>query len=469
MPKFDPGPFLPLPERVTVLPQHGESWTAKAPNWWAGATIASPTSAVAVPAQRTVHNILCLAGDVDRLNQYFVSETETARQWVRTVLSLDASTPVLLDASGTSAILLASRIIAHVAFARGASELLTITTDEGGSLVPATLKGRDPNELEKVMFQPVTGLFYEPSPVLPHPPGLALSLATINLAQSDNAAVLAEMERLMEESRGKSVCIMLPYVSKTGRILPVREVGALVSRQRNRGADVYLIVDDVQGIGRQDAEAVTEPLTFCDAYLFGASKALGGLLIASAVALKEELMEGFAAIVTERAGQLPAACVPWLCHFQLSQEWQERLPAACFKRGAISLPEVTSMWVALYRHYLAGRGETYSERRRFQLEMVRRLRQKVVTALATIPGVTVMESTAERPLVPSIVSFRVEADAAGQRVTPMGLKKALQEGSPIVTPTAPIGRWLRLEIPEYRAMPSVDVLVAKIKEILGFK
>lgn len=465
--KFDPRPFLPLPSSINVVPTHGESWQNKWANWWAGGTIASPTIHVAAPAKQTLKAVYRFLDNIDRLNSHFEQETEYARYWVRQVLALEENVPVILDASGTSSILMATRMLAHIAASdKNIKTFFTITTSEGGSLVPYTLKGKDPNGAETVMFQPTSMLFYEPEPVLPYPKGIELKASpTINIAKNDNATIVEEIRRqveLLSDGTGTAVgCIMLPHVCKTGRLLPVREVSQLVDELRAKGHKLFYVVDAVQSIGRTDAESITNPLAWCDAFLFGASKALGGLLIASAVVMKEELVERFFSLC--RTGQIDCACAPSISHFQFEPRFEEMLPDAMMKRGAVALPEIVGMRAALQNHFQRGRGESYSQRRKMQMKKIWKLRGKLIAALSKVADVEILEPTSARPLVPSIVCFRV----ARQGVTPMGLKKALQEGAPIVTPTQPINNYLRLDIPEYRRMPSPDVLVAKLEQVLA--
>jgi selenocysteine lyase/cysteine desulfurase len=459
MAMFDPRPFGPVPERLSVVPSHGESWLKKWANWWGGATIASPTTNMTGPAAHALGVIRERQADLSALNQYFVDQTEYARQWTRQVLGVPEDEPVILDASGTAAILTSSRIISHVAAGAG-GEFWTLTTDEGGSLVPATLKGRNPNELEKVMFQPVTRLFYDQdAPVLPYPQGLRVTARMLHVTDHTNGEMLEAIRQAVVSATGPG-CIMLPHVTKTGRILPIRQVGQLVAELSASGRRVFYIVDDIQGISRVSPEAVADPTSFCDAYLFGSSKALGGILIASAVVMRRELLDTFVAKVS-RTGAIQTPCIP---HFQFSPEWQERLGERLLKPSAVSLPEIVSMRAALYHLWTRGTQETFEQRRAACLEQIReKLRPKLVEGLLRIPGMKVLETTPERPLVPSIVCFRVERE----RWTPGGLKDALQESDPIITPSAPIGRWVRLDIPEYRPMPSVEILVSALKRLLG--
>lgn len=461
--KFNPAPYLPLPEQIGVVHQHGERWSKKAANWWAGTTIASPTNTVAAPAKQCVNAIRAyLAQGVDALNDYFAEESEYARHWVRKILQLEESAPVLLDASGTAAILTASRICAWVAASHGADRFFAITTDEGGSLVPAALRGLDPNEMERTMFQPWTGLFYQAQPVMPYPAGMAVAPQIVRLTSLDNDAFVNDLRRRFEElyqAGERFGCLLLPTVIKSGRILPVAAVSELVLEFRQRGMTVFLIVDDIQGIGRREAECTSGLLDWCDAYVIGSSKALGGLLIASAVVVQPELLERFLSFAASGGLQGVPACIP---HFQFPAQYEERLPDELLKNSTISMPEVCAMSAALFAHFERGNGDTYAQRRRSQLAKVESNRARLVAALNAVPGVTVLESQPGRPLVPSIVSLKLPGNLA-----PAQVKELMQEGKPIVTPGAPIGRYLRLDIPEYREMPSIPVLIDALQKAIG--
>jgi len=457
MKRFDPKGFLPLPDRISVMPAHGGGWSGKLDNWWAGATIAAPAIEVVKAADASVETVRrLLRQGPKKLNQYYVEQTQQARRMVRLTLDLPESAPVLLDASGTAALLLATRILGHIADGAGSQTFFTITTDEGGSLVPATLRGLDPSEMEKTMFQPNTGLFYEPQPVLPYPPRTEILSQLVGLSKFDNDALVVELRRIaMEhlEAGHRFGCLVLPHVVKSGRILPLHAVSAMVQELRALGLNLYLVVDDVQGFGRVEGELCANPLQFCDAYVLGSAKALGGLLTASAVVIQAEAMQRFLHLAEQWRG-LPFPCIS---HYQFPPEMEERLPEAMLKRGAVSLPEIVAMSAAIHHHYRRGVGDTYLARRHNQLELVASQRAQVVEALTAIPGIKVLESTPQRPLVPSIVSFETP-----KGVSPGALKDALQAGTPIVTPCAPIGRLLRLEIPEYRDMPSVEVLKERL-------
>src|SRR5262249_32851705 len=132
---FDARRLPPIPAELSVVPTHGESWRRKWANWWGGATIASPTLPMTVLPQGAVQRLRERSGDQAALNAYMAQETEYAREWIRTVLQVPDEEPVILDASGTSAIVSASRILSHLA--EDGSQFWTLTTDEGGSLVPA--------------------------------------------------------------------------------------------------------------------------------------------------------------------------------------------------------------------------------------------------------------------------------------------------------------------------------------------
>lgn len=419
---------------------------------------------VAGPAKQAVTAVRRFFDDPQALNRYYLQDMDYSRFLIRQLLELDASTPVVFEASGTAALLLASRICAHVS--AGVADVsstgfFTITTDEGGSLVPAVLKGRNPNDMEATMFQPSSSLFYQAEPVLPYPSAMTPQSKVIGLSRlTDDALVDAIKEAAHSLSEGGRMagCLVLPHVTKTGRILPIAAISRAVSELKAEGVQLYYIVDDIQGIGRMDAESIANPVSFCDAYVFGSSKALGGLLTASTVVLKRELLEAF---VRRAQSGLMSEEPAWISHFQFEPQCEDRFPRHLFKPGAISIPEVVAMREAVRCHYLRGAGDTYSERRRHQLALVVRQRKQLVDALTAIPGIEVMESTSEQPLVPSIVCFKVP-----DCWSPNAFKQAMQSSDPIVTPSACIGRYVRLDIPEYRSMPSIDVLVKTIRRIL---
>ena len=237
------------------------------------------------------------------------------------------------------------------------------------------------------------------------------------------------------------------------------DVAQALDQLRAEGVQVYLIVDAIQAIGRMAAADIVDPLACCDAFVFGSSKALGGLLIASTVVMKRELLDRF--LDAAQAGKL-GPCPAFASHFQFQPDDESRLPATMLKPGAISIPEVVAMREAVRLHYYRGEGKTYAQRRLWQLAAGRKRSRQLKQALAAIDGIEILEAEPDRPIVDSIVCFKPP-----KSLSPNALKDALQEGSPVVTPSASIGRYMRLDIPEYRPMPSIKVLVAKIQQILA--
>lgn len=466
MTKFDPAKvgFAYPAHPLTTVPVHGAPWHDKWRNWWASATIAAPTSEMSVPAKLSVDAVRRFYGDVDALNDYYVQETEYSRYWIRTLLGLEDETPVILDASGSFSSLLVTRMFAHIGrhpefrgIAAGSSyvrQFFTVTTTEEG-----TLEG--PNAVKNNAFVPVTSLFFEQTPALDYPAGMEVSDNVIDLTKFDNQGIVDEIRRLVEtSSSGGTTCgvIHLPTVSESGRLMPVMEVADLVQELRSRNHNVFFMVDDIQGMGRRDADSLLNPLAYCDAYLLSASKALGGLLTASACVVKEELAQIF--IEKTRAGRVVN---PSVAHFQFEPRLEALLPDWIFKRGAVSIPEIVAMNAAFMYFYRRGKGDTFREKRLNQLALVQAERAKVVAAISSIRGVKVVEPSSSRPIVPSIVAFEIEREG----VTPYEVRKALQEGSPIVTPAASVGSLLRLDIPEYRSVPPCDVLADKLARVIA--
>ncbi len=466
MKRFDPTLFLPLPEHISSVPVHGVSWSKKFANWWAGATIASPTTTVAAPASTSIEVVrrFLSESNLDDLNYYYTDQTQYLRWWVRRLLSLPESAPVILEASGTAAILLATRMFAHLGrhpearlTAEGRDQhIFSITTSEEGSLVGYALKGEDPNAVENVMFFPTSRLFFQAGPAMPYPQRASLTSKIVDIASVDNVALLDALRAavLAQPKDGSHGCIVVPTVTKTGRILPVRAIGALVDELRLEGYNLFYLVDDVQGMGRMDMQTMTAPLSYCDAYVFSAAKALGGILTASVIAMREEHVEAFVKIAQSQ----PDLRLPCLARFQLEPRFEERLPEWMFRESAVAIPEVVAMHVAMMSFYHRGKGENIQERRDNQLAIVRKKREQVLRALADVPSLRVLSEAENVPLVPSIISFQVDLPG----VTPAKLKRILQDGNPVITPTAPVGRYLRLDIPEYREMPSVNLLAERM-------
>lgn len=467
MKKFDPAsvgfayPAAPL----TTVPVHGVPWHEKWRNWWASATIAAPTSEMSKPASLSVDAVRRFFDDVNALNDYYVQETEYTRFWIRKLLELSDETPVILDASGSVDSLLVTRMFAHIGrhpsfrgIAAGlpgyVRSFFIVTMTEEGSV-------DGPNALKNNSFVPVTSMFYEQTPALAYPEGMETSQTAIDLTRFDNAALVDEIRKAVQaSSHGGTTCgvIHLPTVSESGRLMPVKEVAELVKELRASNHNIFFIVDDIQGMGRRDADSLVNPLAYCDAYLLSASKALGGLLTASAFVIDEELAQ----IFIEKA-QRGRVVNPSIAHFQFEPRLEAELPDWILKRGAVSIPEIVAMNAAFMYFYQRGKGETFQEKRLYQLAQMEAERAKVVAALSSIPGVKVVQPTKERPLVPSIVAVEIERDG----VTAYAVRKALQEGSPIVTPAACVGSLLRFDIPEYRSVPPCDVLADKLRRVLA--
>jgi hypothetical protein len=177
------------------------------------------------------------------------------------------------------------------------------------------------------------------------------------------------------------------------------------------------------------------------------------------VIMKRQLLDQF--LQAAQTGQV-IPCASFASHFQFEPADENRLPESMLKPGAISIPEVVAMREAVRLHFLRGEGPTYSHRRQWQLAIVRKQSEQLKRALATIDGIEILSAQPDRPVVDSIVCFKPP-----QKWSPAAFKEALQAGQPIITASASIGRYVRLDIAEYRSMPSVSVLVAKIRQILA--
>ena len=53
-----------------------------------------------------------------------------------------------------------------------------------------------------------------------------------------------------------------------------------------RDRKIIYVIDAIQALGRTDAESIFDPMNYCDFFICSSSKALGGILIASAIVAK---------------------------------------------------------------------------------------------------------------------------------------------------------------------------------------
>jgi hypothetical protein len=231
--------------------------------------------------------------------------------------------------------------------------------------------------------------------------------------------------------------VVLPHVSRTGRILPVREIGRAIQKL-NRGLrrKTYFIVDGIQAIGRLPQSEMRQPLRYVDAYVITSAKALGGPM-QGAILLRKELLERHAKDL------ISSAYSPRLRFDQFHHEPKEITNFLNFgkKHYRVSLPEVESMGLSL---------EAYLSRRKNEAPLFRQLeaeRKAFLSGISDLPGVETYESTQDMPMVPSIIPFKITTPT----LAAADLKSYLQGlPEPITIPSLINGRIPRISLSELR-------------------
>jgi hypothetical protein len=452
-----------LPNRRLGIP----SWSTHADSWWAGATIGYPDLKGSLDAYKNLKKIRELTDQLQRgdrragqeIHELYVDVTQSCRNNLLKTLSLnDSEATVILETSGSSALALMRNLL-HFS-----EDEMIVTTTEGGNLVKPILMGRDPWNYPSSAFYENVQL-YTHHRGISHPQGDTNKVISIDVwdekGWKPNKAIVDEVRTLLSD--GRVACLVIPLATKTGRLLPVKEIGTLVKTHNESGNyPVTYIIDAIQALGRTTAEAVTRPLDYCDAFICSSSKALGGILIAAAVVAKPELVR------TGLPHLLNSSYERHLRFYQFDPRWSNILNPVLHDRHehqAISLPEIASFNRVLESHLKRGDGNNYVEQRENQMEKIRQYRQLVISALKGLSQLEVFEGKKESPVTSSIITFRLNP---GVKISPRALKQKLQDSSlgPIVTPCAPVGSLLRLEIPEHRPVPSLDKLIQKLSLVL---
>lgn len=436
------------------------AWVDVYPEWWAGATIASPNIKGALVADKMLRRIRLLLGAIESgdkeatslLNEEYCRQTDVCRSALLRVLQTEDA-DVILETNGTSAISLVRNMIDI-----GNGEEI-LTTNEEGNVVFPTLQGRDP-WIYPSMFEENVGLFTSHKPVDHQEKTSSLCVVKILEGNNDwktNVQILREIEENLQNRQIRLV--MIPQVTKTGRILPVREIGELIKNINERKQrQITYVVDGVQALGRLDAKSICRPLEYCDYYIGTSSKALGGILIAAAIVAKPEtLRENLPKL-------LNSAYAHHLRHYQFSEGYPELdyFLAQQGEQQAISLPEICSFSYVLDEFYNRGMGKTFAERRNSQLDKIQKIRRKIMEGLSNIRGVQIYDGSYDAPIAPSIITF-THSDKSAKDI-----KTAMQDPQlgPMVTLSANVGRLMRIEIPEHRPTPDVSVLIEKMQKVI---
>ncbi len=415
---------------------------------WASATISLPTlehfSLVSSCYDRLVTLYKgVVSGDplsLEMLQEFYTATTMRTRTLLQKIYGRD-DLAVILDTNGTSAI----SFIQHLIPLGDGDKILTTT--EGGSYVPSALLGRNPWN-NSGMFFPISGIFWD------YPRGeytdLKLRRELVGLRSDDQESktdreIVEEIIVALEKDEAIGI-VLIPQVSKSGRILPTREIGDYIQtiNSSDKRKKIYYIVDQIQTLGRSSAEELQAPLDYCDYTVVSSSKGLGGVLVSSAILGKEDNF------CKDLKNLKQSSRLRNVLHYQTVPGKYPEIDALLTEHSsAISLPEVASFNLALERHYLLGKGVSYEERRKNQIKRVKGIESILASSLQSLQGVSVLDDAVSH--VPSIISF---VPASGRS---MKIKEEVQSGrdGPAVILSANIGKIMRIAISEYK-LPTMD-------------
>ena len=424
-------------------------WVDVWKNWWGGATIGRPHLGAALEAKKTLNRARYLSkkckehDSLIELNNLYHGETENCRQAVHQVLQTDpTNVDIVFETSGTSAISLVRHSIDFN------EDENIITSDENGNLIFPTLMGGDPYSSSASAFTENTRLFSRHKQHI-HKNHQSIGLKKIR-QMSDNEEWKSNeqiINELLSSIDNKTRMIVLPQVTKTGRLLPVKKMGDLIKEiNMARDRKIIYVIDAIQALGRTDAESIFDPMNYCDFFICSSSKALGGILIASAIVAKKLSWE---------TSILTLLNSPYEGHLRYYQFDQDRFPLVYEKlskkegQEAISLPEITSFRICLESMFERGGGKNYSERRKNIVEKTKQQRDIIINELQQVNGLTIIEGNDSSPVVPSIISFIINNPS----LSAFQIKKLIQDSPDSVILSANVGKIMRISIPEYFDIP----------------
>lgn len=420
-------------KRPVLVGGRSKPWSRLAKRWFANATISRPhPQFIRMPYVTAKRIEQIMAGSQNNPQQANLELNRLYEQRIQETVGLIRKTfsepkaSVIFEENGTSALALLRHLLASES-----DEILT-TSDEGRLVVDA-LKGED-FITRKENFRNPLGFFKPPEKLQP----IAGNVTQVQLFRGQkpktNDEILEEIIRAVKERQPPVVIV--PHVSRTGRILPVEEIGRAIS-EHNRHAEreTHFIVDGIQAVGRLPHSEIVRPLSYADAYVFTSAKALGASMQGAIVTRKN--------IIERNTGRLLSSnYAPRLCFDQFHDE-PETIRTFLESRDRhfrVSLPEIHAMSEAL-QHYLKRR--EYEET---VLNQIEKERSHLLRAFRGNKYIQVLKPRPGTPLTPSIVAFELKHP----QITTDDLKRALQSREEPITLPALISEtnFLRIGLSE---------------------
>ncbi|MEM4254954.1 MAG: aminotransferase class V-fold PLP-dependent enzyme [Candidatus Norongarragalinales archaeon] len=451
----------------------GVSWKEKIPGWWAGVTIAAPRVEAALEAEKAKKLVLELVkrikrGDeraVQELNDAYFQTAESFRDSVKSVLG---NREVLFETNATTALMLIRAL-------SGVKRGQIVTTEDLPQTLYWTMRGGDPHLTQKprplpkrdLLLPPNLGFFSSHPEVRPGGERIKIGLKKIPLYDGSTPTGQTEFLENLESavSNPETRMVVIPHVTRTGQILPVTQARRIIDKEnsgRKQERKILFVVDAAQSIGRVPLEEIRKAHEASDFFFFTTAKALGNVLGNAVVTARRKLVgQGISHFLNSPFSK-------YAKYYQFPTKYErvyDFLDSRDF-HTAVSLPELKGGLVAFNARYAGPQEKLEREDERI-IEETKRNREKVVQALEKIPLIEVIKPREDAPFAPSVISFKLRNTEAKAE----DLKPALQGhdlGYGLITVGALVDNGvLRLEIPTYRQMPSVEKLVGKIRLLLG--
>lgn len=422
------------PERIPALVgQRSKPWSRLAPRWFANATISHPHAPfIRGPfiTARAVERIMRQSRDnPDEANReldnlYRDRITECVGLIRRTFDEPRAN--VVFAENGTDALALLRHMVAG-------KEDEVVTTSDEGRLVMRALKGEEFIRRQENFRQPLG--FFKPPEELEKINGTVTQVDLFDgTTPKTNTQVRNEIMAAVKER--EPPVVIVPHVSRTGRILPVEEIGkAIKDHNKTASRRTVFVVDGIQALGRLPHAEIQKPLDYADAYVFTSAKALGASMQGAILARKD--------LIGTHVNRLVNSAYASRITFDQFHEEPDAVQRYLEQSNThyrVSLPEIHAMSEAL-RHYL--------ERRKNEDGVFRQLnreRRQFLNGFRGNPYIKVLKPDKSRPLVPSIIAFQLKHP----EITTADLKTALQNREDPITLPALIAEtdFMRLGLSE---------------------
>jgi hypothetical protein len=482
---------------VSILPDRPDaSWQKKFHEglWLASATLAQPCASAIEEAEGVLKTLkeYCSTISLNEFNQKVFELGHYYRnrffESIQTIFGLNVpEESIVFEDNGRTAIFAAVQICQpkHV-----------LTTSEEPGHVTLSLRGDDPWAHIPIEQN------YVPANDFFHPnrrskgnkydrkniPIDVVEIETLK-EKSDEALMIDFVEKYQQslESDNPIDFVMVPHVSRVGRLLPVKEISkALKKIAKDAGRQLTVVIDGVQAVGRTYAEELLNPFEYADIYLFNSTKGVAAQLTKACLLVEPNLLKSKLEALKQNDVYKPYIRNLQFSESLLSRDQVDKMNPDYFTcvgptelagfvgaleayvgRGPINIEGVKSLGLieesGLEENaVLSGDGfpfmESHKNRRRVMMAEMKRQRNEVIHALEQI-GVTVYDPKGV-PIIPHIIILNVPNNRG------VMVKRHLQSGMAPVTTARLVGEALRIGLPEDPYIPATRIINEFIRPLL---